>query len=382
VGIDVGTHMTRVVVGEFSKGEKNPKVIGIGESETEGLRHGYITDQKEAVKSLKNALSQAEKTSGIKKIRRAYVALGGVTLRGEISTAVAIISKADSEVTKLDINRALEECEEGLHLGNKKIIQIFPVSFRLDGKEVFGNPEGMHGNKLEVRALIITCIHKHLEELLGVLGEAGITPIDIIPGAIAGATIALSKKQKIAGSALVNIGSETTTLAVFENDTLISFYTFSIGTTDVTHDIALGLKISLEEAEALKLGDSSLEYSKKKLDEIIEARFSDIFELIENHLKKIKRSELLPAGVVFIGGGANTPRLEEFSKNALHLPSKVATTNIFGNIKTKLRDPAWFVALGLILSPQDSESYGENSLSNIFKDTKAWIKSSLKQLMP
>ena len=103
IGIDMGSTTTRVIVGEFGKGEKNPKIIGVGESATRGIRHGYIVNPDLAVVSLKTALDIAEKTSGIK-IRRAFIAMSGVTLRSEISSGFAIISKADGEVTNLDIN--------------------------------------------------------------------------------------------------------------------------------------------------------------------------------------------------------------------------------------------------------------------------------------
>ena len=381
VGIDVGSSVTRVVVGEFLKGEKNPKVVGVGESETKGIRHGYIVNISEAVSSLKNAISMAEKNSGIK-IRRAFVSIGGVTLRGDVSSGIGIISKADGEVTGLDINKALQDCEDNLNLNNKKVIKVFPLSFKLDGKEILGRPEGMKGTKLEIKALFITCAISHFEDLLEVITLAGIEPIDIIASAEAGSRIVLSEKQKIVGGALVNIGSETVSLSVFENRTLVSLHTFSIGGADITNDIALGMKVSLENAEYLKLGNVIEDFSKKKLDEIVEARLFDIFELIENHLKKIKRNELLPAGVVFIGGSANIPLLEEFSKTALKLPSRIGTTEIFGNIKTKLRDPSWFTALGLIMSDDDNNFYPEGLFKNFFKNLKRIIKLNIKQLMP
>jgi len=377
----MGSTTTRVVVGEFLKGEKNPKVVGVGESETKGIRHGYVINISEAVSSLKNAISMAEKNSGIK-IRRAFVSIGGVTLRGDVSSGIGIISKADGEVTGLDINKALQDCEDNLNLNNKKVIKVFPLSFKLDGKEILGRPEGMKGTKLEIKALFITCAISHFEDLLEVITLAGIEPIDIIASAEAGSRIVLSEKQKIVGGALVNIGSETVSLSVFENRTLVSLHTFSIGGADITNDIALGMKVSLENAEYLKLGNVIEDFSKKKLDEIVEARLFDIFELIENHLKKIKRNELLPAGVVFIGGSANIPLLEEFSKTALKLPSRIGTTEIFGNIKTKLRDPSWFTALGLIMSDDDNDFHPEGLFKNFFKNLKRIIKLNIKQLMP
>jgi len=377
----VGSSTTKVVVGEFLKGEKNPKVIGVGEAETKGIRHGYVVNFDDAVTSVKKAVAMAEKSSGIK-IKRAFISIGGTTLRSETSSGSAIISKANSEVTELDINKALEDSENNLTLGNKKVIHVFPISFKLDGKEILGRVDGLHGNKLEVKALFVTCSSQHLEDLLAVISEAKIEPIDVIASPVAGSHLALSEKQKIVGSGLVNIGSETVSLAVFENESLMSLHTFSIGSSDITNDIALGLKIPLEKAESFKLGNISPEYPKKKLDEIIEARLSDVFELIENHLKKIKRNELLPAGIVFIGGGANTSRLEELSKSTLKLPSSIGTSEVFGNTKTKLRDPSWFTVLGLITSNKNSDGYSEGSFSNLLKDLKSSIKSLIKQLKP
>jgi len=388
VGIDVGSAITRVVVGEFFKGEKNPKIIGVGESETLGMRHGYVVDSVPLAVSVKNAVSMAEKSSDIK-IKRAFISVGGISLRGELSSGSTIISKADGEVTSLDINKTLQDCEDNLNLNNKKVIQAFPISFRLDGKEVLGRLEGMRGNKLEVKTLILTYSMQHLEDLIAAIAEAGVETIDIIASPIALGQIALSEKQKIAGVGLVNIGHQTTSLSVFENGLPISIHTFSIGSSDITNDIALGFKIPLEEAERLKQGDSfsppktdQPRTEKKKLDEIIEARLSDIFELVENHLKKIKRSGLLPAGVVFTGGGANIAGLPELSKLVLKLPSSLGTSEIFGNTKTKLRDSSWFTALGLVISGRDNNGYSESSFANLFKDVKNTIKSSVKQLMP
>jgi cell division protein FtsA len=223
---------------------------------------------------------------------------------------------------------------------------------------------------------------QHLEDLISVLATANVETIDVIGGPIATSKIALSEKQKIVGVGLVNIGGETVSLSVFENGIPVSVQTFSIGSSNITNDIAIGFKIPLETAEQFKKGNVDESVSKKKLDEIIEARMTDIFESIENHLKKIKRSELLPAGIVFVGGGANIPRLAELSKSILKLPSTLGVTDIFGNSKTKLRDPSWFTALGLVMSSRDENGYTEGSFSNLIKDLKNTIKSSLKQLMP
>ncbi|MEK7564134.1 MAG: cell division protein FtsA [Patescibacteria group bacterium] len=381
VGIDVGSTMTRVVVGEFIKGEKNPRIIGVGESPSLGLRHGYIINQESALQSLKKALNMAEKSAEMK-IKRAFISVGGVSLKSETSAGSAVVSKANGEVTTLDVNKALQDCEDNLNLNNRKIIQVYPTSFKLDGKEVMGRLEGMHGTKLEAKALFVTYSIQHLEDLLSVVSRAGVETVDVLATPITLGNLILSEKQKIVGVALVDIGGETTSLSIFENGSLISLHTFSIGSSDITNDIALGFKIPLDRAEGLKIGDMDEEFSKKKLDEVIEARLCDIFESIENNLKKIKRSELLPAGIVFVGGGSNVARLAELSKATLRLPATVGSTEIFGNTKTKLRDRSWLAATSLLVSGRDNNEYNDNSLSNLFKDLKNTIKSGIKQLMP
>lgn len=384
----MGSQTIRVVVGEFLAGEKNPKIIGAGEAPSTGMRHGYIVDPNSATSSLKNALELAEKSAGVK-IRRAFISLSGMSLRSENNTGSTVVSKANGEVTTLDINRALQDCEDNLTLNNKKVIQSYPLSFKLDGKDVWGRLEGMRGTKLEAKALFITYSVQHLEDLLGVVAKAGVETIDVLATPVALSNLVLSEKQKVVGVALVDIGAETTSLAVFENGSLIAMHTFQIGSCDITNDIALGFKIPLEKAEALKTGIYPLpqpgvkeEFSKKKLEEIIEARLCDIFESIENHLKKIKRAELLPAGIIFVGGGSNISKLVEMSKSMLKLPTMVGTTEIFGNAKTKLRDPAWFTAISLLIAGRDSVGYSENSLGGVFKNLKSIMKSTLKQLMP
>ena len=121
----------------------------------------------------------------------------------------------------------------------------------------------MKGTKLEIKALFINCSTSHFEDLLEVISLAGIEPIDVIASPLAGSRVALSPKQIIVGGALVNIGSETVSLSVFENGTLVSLHTFSIGGTDITNDIALGMKVSLENAERLKLGNIVEDFQRK-----------------------------------------------------------------------------------------------------------------------
>jgi cell division protein FtsA len=355
VGIDVGTYQIKVVVAEDIKNENgitSARVIGSGFVESKGLRHGYILNSADVTKGLRNAIDQAEKSSKIK-IKRAYVSIGGIGISGIMSKGSVMISKADSEITELDVRNVLEVAENELSqnaLMNKKIVHAIPISYKIDGQVIIGRPAGMRGTKLEVKALFVVCLEQHLNDLIKAVEEAGVDVLDVMASPLAASIVTLTKTQKIAGCVLANIGSETVSIVVFENNTPISLEVFPIGSTDITNDIALGFKIPIDEAEHVKMGSllSDSQYPRKKIEEIILARLSDIFDLVEAHLKKIGRSGLLPAGIVLTGGGSGLSVIEEIAKDSLDLPSKIASINFITNIKnSQLSDSSWSVAYGL-----------------------------------
>lgn len=376
-GIDIGTHATRVVIVEHPHGE-TPRIIGTGVAETRGLRHGYIVNKVDAIKSIQNAILNAEKTAGVK-IKRAILSVGGISIESAVSHGVSIISRATNEVTENDLKKALADAEENLtHIANKRIVYRAPLFYKLDNKEVLGDPVGMTGTKLDVKMFFVTCLEQHLSDMIRVVEDLGVEVDEVIPSPIAAGYVALSKKQQAVGCALVNIGAETVSIAVFENDMPISLQVFPIGSTDITNDIALGLKIPLQEAEKIKVNGPDGIYSKKKLEEIIEARLYDIFELIDAHLKKIGRSGLLPAGVILTGGGAGTATIEDLAKAVLKLPSSIAHPAVANAGKQLVKDASWLVAYGLaVYALQRPNDDAKDSLSDVLETLKNWVKPFL-----
>lgn len=388
-GIDIGTHYVKVVItSSQEKNEKNnlPKIIGVGLVETRGLRHGYILNISDVVSSIKEAVSQAEKKADVK-VKKAFVSIGGVGLGSITNISSIIISRADLEITALDIKRVQEQCEKDIPPAsslNKKIIHSIPVQYKIDGKVVLGKPEGMHGSKFEIKSLYITCLEQHLNDMIEAVEDAGISVQDVMASPIAASLVTLSKSQKIAGCVLVNIGGETVSIAVFENNIPVSLEVFPIGSTDITNDIALGLKVPLEEAEQIKIGAiTGASYPRKKLEEIISARLSDIFELIEAHLKKIGRNGLLPAGIILTGGGSGLSGIEDMAKVSLRLPSRIGNIGLGIPDKNGLKDSAWAVAYGLcILGMHADTDLPIDTSSRIFENSKKTMMAWLKQFLP
>jgi cell division protein FtsA len=378
VGIDIGTASTRVAV--FSREKNSFTLLGMGCAHTHGVRNGYVTHQSLALPGLQKALADAEKHASIKRIDTAYLAIGGISLSSSIGTGIAVISRADSQVTSLDIDKAISEAEKSTDLTNKKIIHALPIAYKVDGKEVYGSPVGSSGVKLEVKVIFITAFTQHVDDLLSLAHAAGLRILGLIAAPLAGATLTLDESHRVAGCVLVNIGAETLTAALFENGVPHAIHTFQIGGTAITNDIALGLKISLTDAEEIKRGSKSSDVPKRKLDEIIDARFADMFEIIDAFLKKHKRQALLPAGIIITGGGAKVGSLEALAKQVLRLPARMGEEKMRKHLDHLPRDSQWFVACGIPLYiMENSAEFATQRDESALGET---LKRFFKQLLP
>ncbi|KKW15613.1 MAG: Cell division protein ftsA [Parcubacteria group bacterium GW2011_GWA2_50_10b] len=393
-GIDIGSFQTKVVIAEhtFDQGHFAPRIIGTGVSDSRGVERGYVTHAAEAAISVKTAVARAEKMAGIR-VKRAYVSFGGIGLGSVVSSGTIAISRADLEVTEHDLDLALEVAEAAIPKAtslNKKIINTIPVEWKIDGKPAWGAVVGLKAQKLEVKALFITCLEHHLSELIKTVEEAGVEVADVVAAPVAASFVTVSKKQRRVGCLFADIGAETLSILVFENNNIVSLEVFPIGGSDITNDIALGLKMGLDDAENVKLGGfSRTTYAKKKLDEIIFARLEDCFELIHVHLKKLGRDALLPAGIILTGGSAATQHIKELSEEVLSLPSQVAEIHFGSNEKNKIKETIWATACGLSLLGFNADN--EQSLigrrngpltaadgKDLFQKASRWIS----QLLP
>lgn len=382
-GIDIGTYQVKVVIVSVpdAKSDKQlPQIIGTGFAESRGLRNGYIVNDADVVRSVRSAVIQAEKAAGVQ-IKRAYVSIGSIGLDEIFSHGEVITTRADSEITQSDLDKAMQDSEERIQetIPNRKILHAIPLSYAVDGEPVLGRAVGLKGTKLTVESMFITTYEQHVNDIVHAIENIGVIVEDVMAAPLAASFVMLNKAQKRAGCVLANVGAETVSIAVFENSIPISVKVFPIGSNDITNDIALGLKIPLEEAEKIKRGGmSSATYSKRKLDEIISARLSDIFELIDAHLKKIKRDGLLPAGIIITGGGSGIASIQDLARASLRLPSRIATLDPGQN--SKVRDASWAVAYGLCMWGANDE-HDVSGLS-VARQTKNTILAWLQQFLP
>jgi len=411
VGIDIGSSNVRTVVAQIFPEEELPRVVGVGIAPAEGMRHGVIIDIDEAVRSIKESIRQAEMISGVR-INSATVSLGGSHITSQSSKGVVAVGRADGEVEEDDVERVINAAQAISIPPNKEIVHVIPCNYSLDEQKNIKDPLGMNGVRLEADTLIIEGSAPHIKNLVKCFEQAGIAIRELVLAPLSASKAVLSKRQKELGVVLVDIGGGTTSLAVYEENELLHTGILPFGGSNITNDVAIGLRTSIDVAEKVKIEFGSVtpkEISKKdeidlsQIDtteegcvsrqhvaEIMEARLEEIFTLVNKELKAIGRERLLPAGVVLVGGGAKVPGAVDLAKNVLGLPTQVGFPVPLGGLVDKVDDPAFASTVGLLLWELENGGEG-NNVTGFFKDKMSgmmpdwshdWLKKIKKTFLP
>lgn len=380
VGIDIGSGNLRALGAIRDESSKHPIVVATYKRSIEGIDRGNIVDEREVARAIRQAVLALEKETG-RATLHTLISLGAVGLASHHASGYAQVSRGDASITDLDIENAIKDGNRIIpDIRNKAVVHSIPMDYKVDGNKIHGTIIGVRGNKLETKTLFVTFPLQCMNILKKTLEESQVRITDIVAGPIAESIPLLTKKEKHAGVALVNIGQGVTSLLVYEKNIPLLVSTIPVGGDDITKDIALGMKVTLEEAEDMKCGRFSYPYSKRKVEEIIEARLEDLCEKITKELMRIQRSELLPAGILVTGASSLVPRLEYIFRNELRLPIKVITNELTKVAGDTLRDGAWARSYGLtFLAPHDTEK-------DVFKElvTSIFIrvKKVLSQFLP
>ena len=383
-GIDVGTYHVKVVVATPAENPDLPmQIIGTGIAASRGMRHGFIIDPHEATKSVREALARASSAAKVP-IKSARVALGGLGLDEIRSTGEVTLTPSGGIVTAREIERVERESEKkaSAKLTNRTIIHTIPIEFRVDGTKVLGQPNGLQGTKLAVDTLLITMLSQHHDDLVEAVEAAGVEVDGVMASPLAASLVTLSKAQKTAGVILANIGAETLSVIIFDNDVPISVKVFPNGSSDITNTIALSLQIPPSEAEQMKRGAvTGSDIPPRKMNMIIAGRLRDMFVIVNAHLKSIGRQRLLPAGIIITGGGSGLASAADIARTVLRLPSQIG---LIGNLtRTGSADATWAVAYGLCRwAYAEDASAEEHSFGEILRRSGESIKQAVRALLP
>lgn len=419
VGIDVGTYKIVSIISKVQEGIVN--VLGVSEVKSQGIRKGQIVDIEEAVAAINSSVEAAERMAGYN-VSHVIASIGGSQIESQNSRGVVAASSPQGEITPSDLERVIDAAKAISIPSIRSIIHVLPRNYIVDGQEGIKDPVGMSGVRLEVDTHIVTANSVAVRNLEKAFSEVGVDVDGFVFSGYASSLSVLNDTEKELGVVLVDIGAGTTDITIFTEGSASYSSVLAIGARHVTNDLAIGLRISLESAEKIKLFLSQNQNKKllrtdeegkeaKPSDEIdlsslnlqeeiskvsqktlvegiIRPRLNEIFTMIGMEIKKSGFGGQTPAGIVITGGGAWTVGIKDSARRVLAMPVRVGTpTNVKGIID-EVQHPAFSTVIGLtmygaqIAAPRTSMPFGlniaRNSLSGtgkIFKKIVEIIKS-------
>ncbi|OGH67414.1 MAG: cell division protein FtsA [Candidatus Magasanikbacteria bacterium RIFCSPHIGHO2_02_FULL_47_14] len=370
-GLDIGSTGIRVAVGQYTEdqsGTADLQIIGTAEVGSSGIQKGVIVSIEEAVSAVSHVLEEAERLIGVP-IEHGWVGISGTQILSQGSRGVVAVAKSDGEISGEDVMRVIDAAQTVAAPLNYEVLHVLPKHFTVDGQMGLKDPVGMTGVRLEVDAQIIYGATPYIKNVTKAIYRTGIEIDDLVVSILATADVVATQKQKELGVVVVDIGGSTTSVVVYEEGNSIHMGMIPIGSNHITNDLALGLQTPIEVAERLKIaygdclphdikkqemidlsefGASAEVVSKKFVAEIIYARVSELLDKVNEELTKINRQALLPAGVLFTGGGAKLHGLIDVAREQLQMNAAYGFPRGLRSATEKINDLSYTPAIGLV----------------------------------
>lgn len=369
VAIDIGTTKVSVLIAEHGRGG-GLDVIGIGQAPSDGLRKGVVIDIDRTVQAVTTAIEAAERLSGLK-VRSALVGISGSHIGSQNSRGMIAVSGRDHDVNREDTLRAIDAARAVSIPNTREILHVIPRGYVVDGQEGVRDPIGMTAVRLEVETHIVTASSTSVQNLTKCVQRAGIEIDELVLAPLATSEAVLQDEDRELGVALVDIGGDTTDIAVFVDGSIAHAATIPMGGRSVTSDLGIGLRLAPDVAEGLKLRYGSalpLEVdpdeviqvtsigeelphgvTRRKVAEIIESRIEELFEFVAAEVETAGATNRLQAGLVLTGGGSQLPGLARQARDQLGVSARVVGPIGLGGLTDAISSPPYAAASGLLL---------------------------------
>src|SRR6266571_3350225 len=377
VGLDIGTSkVTCIVAGPGEEGLLH--ILGMGETESRGLRKGVIVNPDAAVESIKRAVEEAERMSGIQ-AEEVTINLAGSHIMGFNGQAIVAVANRDRLISGEDVRRAIDSaCAIQLPAG-REIVDRLPQEFIVDDQDGINDPVGMIGARLAVKVHIVTSPVTARQNAINAVNRAGLVVADMVLEQLAAAEASLTEDDKEFGAALVDIGAETTGLIIYQRGAVQHTAVFPLGGSHFTNDIAFGLRTPIPEAEKIKRtvgcacssaindmerselvevpsvgGRAPRQLSRQILCDILQPRAEEVLMHVADEIKDAGWERQLSSGVVLTGGGALLNGMTETAEQVFDAPVRVGfpKRDRFGGLVEDIQSPSWTAAAGLALVSQ------------------------------
>ncbi|MFZ1180956.1 MAG: cell division protein FtsA [Herbaspirillum sp.] len=397
VGLDIGTSKVVVVVAEILQDGRH-EVIGLGQSESRGLKKGMVVNIEATVESIQRALEEAELMTDCK-IRNVYTGIAGSHIRSFNSSGMVAIK--DKEVSAADVSRVIETAKAVNIPTDQQLLHTVPQEFVVDNQEDVREPIGMSGIRLEVKVHIVTGAVSAVQNIVKCVRRCGLEVSDLILQPMASADTVLTPDERELGVVLVDIGSGTTDVAVFTEGAIRHTAVIPIAGDQITNDIAMALRTPTLEAEEIKLrygmakqvlvdpaetlevpglGDRNPRtLSRQALAAVIEPRVEELFALVHQVVRESGYEEVLSSGIVLTGGSVMMPGMIELAEDIFLKPARIGVPEYSGQLADVVRSPRYSTALGLLLEAKKQYLRGylvtcqEGSVKAAWQRMKEWF---------
>jgi cell division protein FtsA len=369
VSIDVGTTKVCVLIGEVSRAG-SLDVIGFGQAPSDGLRKGVVIDIDRTVQSVTAAVEAAERLSGFK-VRSAFVGISGNHISSQNSRGMVAVSGHNRDVAREDTIRAIDAARAVAIPNTREILHVIPRGYVVDGQEGVRDPIGMSAVRLEVETHIVTASQSGVQNLTKCVQRAGVEIDELVLAPLATAEAVLASEDRELGVALLDIGGDTTDLAIFHDGSIAHAATIPMGGKSITSDLGIVLRVTPEVAENLKLKYGSAlpvevdpdevvqitsigeevahGVTRRTVAQIIEARLNDIFEAVQQEIVAAGQMNRLQAGLVLTGGGSMLNGINRAARDQLGMSARVVGPQNLGGLTDQVSTPQYAAASGLLL---------------------------------
>ncbi|MDF0604595.1 cell division protein FtsA [Neisseriaceae bacterium TC5R-5] len=397
VGLDIGTSKIVAIVAEvLEDGQLN--IIGMGHSPSRGLKRGMVVNIESTVQAIQRALEEAELMADCK-IHEVFAGIAGSHIKSVNSHGMVAIK--DREVTKMDIERVIETARAVTIPPDHQVLHILTQEYSIDGQEGVREPLGMSGVRLEARVHIVTGAVSAAQNVTKCVRRCGLEVSDLVLQPMASAIAVLSEDEKDLGVCLIDIGGGTTDIAVYTNGAIRHTSVIPIAGDQITNDIAMALRTPTKEAEDIKiqhgvalvgLADPSQmievpgvgergprQMSRATLAEVIEPRVEELFQLVQQELRRSGFEDMLSSGMVLTGGASLMSGMVELAEEVFHMPVRVGVPKYVGGLAEVVKTPRFSTGVGLLLYGKDQIQTHANTkpeaagLGQVFARMKAWF---------
>ncbi|OGE11152.1 cell division protein FtsA [Candidatus Curtissbacteria bacterium RIFCSPLOWO2_01_FULL_42_26] len=416
VGIDIGSTKIATIIATIEE-DSQINIIGAASTPSKGLRKGQVVDIDEAIRSITVSLEAAERMAGYS-VGSAHVLVDGTHIESQNSKGVVAVSNPQGEITVEDVDRVVEAARAVSLPSSREIVHVIPRYFVVDSQSGIKDPLGMNGVRLEVETNIITGATTALRNIAKCITQVGVTVEGMVFSGLASTYSSLTETEKELGVILVDFGGGTTDICIFVDGAPAHCAVLPIGARNVTNDLAIGLRISLESAEKIKLALSappkiavepdlkgepkekakdefdisslSIEEDLKSVsqktltDGIIKPRLREIMNMVKLEIQKSTYGGLTPSGVVLTGGGAQTAGIVDIAKQELGMPVRIGIPQNLKGLAEEVSSPAFSAGVGLIVygasfQPENVRLplVGRVEIKNIFNRGLSIVKSLL-----